>query len=88
MQWLTCTSCDPRTQAEGLLWSNYFQKNSFAYLKGYIFHFNTPQVNLISSWALNWPLALEFEHYWETGARIVRGNKFGVYSWPFSQDGN
>ena len=37
-------------------------------LKDYIFHFNTPQVNLISDWALNWFWALEFEHYYETRA--------------------
>ena len=24
----------------------YFQKNIFAHLKGFIFHFNTPQINL------------------------------------------
>ena len=35
----------------------------FSHLKGYVFHFNTPQVNLISDWALNWPWALEFEHH-------------------------
>ena len=39
------------------LWSFYFQKYIFARLKGYIFHFNTPQVNLISDWALK--LALD-----------------------------
>ena len=32
------------------LWSFYFQKYIFAHLKGYIFHFNTPYVNLISDW--------------------------------------
>ena len=30
------------------LWSFYFQKYIFAYLKGCIVHFNIPQVNLIS----------------------------------------
>ena len=39
----------------GPLWSFYFRKWIFAHLKGYIFHFNPPQVNLISDWALNWP---------------------------------
>ena len=57
----------------------YFQKQIFAHLKGYIFHFNTPQVNLISDWVLNWPWALKFRHHWETGARVVRGIKCGVY---------
>ena len=36
------------------LWSFYFQKMIFAYLKGYIFYFNIPQINLISDWTLNW----------------------------------
>ena len=50
------------------------------HLKIYIFHFNTPQVNLIFDWALNWPWALEFEHHWGMGTRVVRGTKCGVYS--------
>ena len=45
----------------------YFQKQIFAHLKCYIFLFNTPQVNLISDRALNWPWALEFRHRWGTG---------------------
>ena len=37
----------------GPLWSFYFSKiDFFSHLKGYIFHFNTPQVTLISGWAL------------------------------------
>ena len=58
-----------RTQAtthyasRGLLWSFNFQKYIFAHLKGYIFHFNSSQVILISDWALNWSWALEFEHH-------------------------
>ena len=43
----------------------FLKKNS--HLKGYIFHFNTPQVNLISDWPLNWPWVVEFEHHWGTG---------------------
>ena len=58
----------------------YFQKWIFAYLKGYIFHFNTSQVNLISDWALNWPWALDFKHHWGTMAQVVRGTKCGVYT--------
>ena len=48
-------------------------------LKGYIFHFYTPQVNLISDWALNWSWALEFDHHWGTDARVVRGITCGIY---------
>ena len=59
-----------------------FQKDIFAHLKkNYIFHFNTPQVNLISDWALNWPWALEFEHYWGMGAQVARGIKCDVYTY-------
>ena len=50
------------------------------HLKIYIFHFNTPQVNLIFDWALNWPWALEFDHYWGTRAQVVKGTKCGVYN--------
>ena len=32
-----------------------------------------------SDWALNQPWALEFQHHWGTGARVVRGTKCGVY---------
>ena len=53
----------------------------FAHLKGSIFHFNTPQVNLISDWTLNWPWALEFEYNWGTGAQVVRGTKCSVNSY-------
>ena len=56
----------------------YFRKYIFAYLKCYIFHFNTPQVNLISDQALNWPWALEFGHHWVMGPQVVRGTKCGV----------
>ena len=59
----------------------YFQKQIIAHLKSYIFHFNTPQVNLISDWALNQLWALEFEHHWRTGARVVKGTKYSVYIW-------
>ena len=45
------------------------------------FHFNTPQVNLISDWTLNWPWALEFEHYWGMGAQVARGIKCDVYTY-------
>ena len=62
------------------LQSFYFQKLIFAHLKGYIFHFNTPQVNLIFDQALNWPWALEFEHHQGTRALVVRGTKYGVYT--------
>ena len=51
--------------------SFYFQKMIFAYLKGYIFYFNIPQINLISDWAVNWPWALEFEHHQGMGARVI-----------------
>ena len=40
----------------------------FSHLKGYILHFDTPQVNLISDSALNWPWDLEFEYHWGMGA--------------------
>ena len=33
----------------------YFPKIDFCSFKRYIFYFNTPQVNLIFDWALNWP---------------------------------
>ena len=38
---------------EGPLWSFISKNRFFAHLKGYIFHFNTLQVNLISDWVLN-----------------------------------
>ena len=53
----------PMYVSQGPLWSFNFQKEIFAHLKGYIFHFNTSQVNLISDWVLNWPWALEFEYH-------------------------
>ena len=68
-----------RTWPEGLF-GNLFPKIDFYSFKSYIFHFNTPQVNLISDWTLNWPWALEFKYYWGTGARVVRGTKCGVYT--------
>ena len=70
----------PTYVSQGPLWSFYFQKQIFAHLKSYIFHFNTSQVNLISDWALNQPWALEFEHHWGTGARVIRCTKCGVYN--------
>ena len=63
----------------GPLWSFYFQKYIFSHLKCYIFHFNTPQVNLIFDWALNWPWTLEFEQHWGTEDQVIRGTKCGVY---------
>ena len=73
--------CKPRPTyaGQGPLWSFYFQKQIFAHLKCYIFHFNTPQVNLIYDWALNWPWALEFEHHWGTGNRVIRSTKCDIY---------
>ena len=70
---LACV-CRPRPMyaGRGPLWSFYFQKQIFVHLKCYIFHFNTPQVNLIFDWALNWPWALEFKYHQETGAQVVR----------------
>ena len=58
----------------------YFSKYIFSYLKGYIFYFNTPYVNLIFNWALNRPWTLKFGHLWGMGARVVRGTKCSVYS--------
>ena len=60
-----------------------FPKIYFCSFKRLCFHFNTPQVNLISDWALNWPWALEFEHHWGMRARVVKGTKCGVYRCPF-----
>ena len=60
----------------------YFQKYIFVHLKSDIFHFNTLQVNFVSDWALNWHWALEFDQHWGTGARVVRGTKYGVYRCP------
>ena len=70
----------PLYTGRGPLWSFYFQKYIFTHLKCYIFHFNIPQVILISVWALNWPWALEFENHWGMGAQVVRGTKCGVYN--------
>ena len=56
-----------------------FPKIYFCSFKRLYFHFNTPQVNLISDWALNWPWALEFEHFWGTGDRVIRDTKCSVY---------
>ena len=55
-----------------------FPKILFFSFKRLYFHFNTPQVNLISDWALNWPWALKFEHFWGTGAWVVRNTKCSV----------
>ena len=65
-----------------LLWSFNYPKIYFAHLKGYIFHFNTPQDILISYWAVNWSWALEFEYHWGTGARVIKGTKCSVYKCP------
>ena len=63
----------PMYMGQGPLWLFNFQKQIFAHLKGYIFDFNTSQVNLISDQALNQPQALEFGHYQETEAQVIRG---------------
>jgi len=42
----------PTYVGRGSFWSFYCQKQIFAYLKSYIFHFNTRQVNLIFGWSL------------------------------------
>ena len=84
MLWPMYVGCYPCTWAEGDF-GFYFQKQIFAHLKSYIFHFNTSQVNLISDWALNQPQtpnqpwALEFEHHWGTRACVVRGTKCSVF---------
>ena len=70
----------PTYTGRGPLWSFYFQKQIFAHLKGYIFHFSTSQVNLISYQALSWCWALQFEHHQGTGALVIRGTKCGVYT--------
>ena len=49
---LAYAGCNSRTQAESHFGHLIFQKQIFAHLKGYIFHFNT-----ISYWALKWPSA-------------------------------
>ena len=61
--------------AEGHLVILFPKIDLFSYLKGYIFHFNTPQVNSMYDWALNWSWTLEFEYHWGMGARVVRGTK-------------
>ena len=70
-----------RKQAEGYF-AQFNSKNRIFFLhsKCYIFHFNTPQVNLIFDWALNWPWALAFEHHWGMRAQVVRSKKCSVYS--------
>ena len=78
---------DSRTQGKSYFGHLIFQKYICAHLKCYIFHFNTPQINFISNWALNWPWALEFEHHWGMGARIVRGTKCSVYNTGWSEKG-
>ena len=79
MLWPVYVGHDPRTQAEGHF-GHFISKNIFfAHLKCYIFYFNTPQINLIFDWALNWPWALEFEHHWGIGAQVVRETKCNVY---------
>ena len=57
-----------------------FQKQIYLLIKSYIFHFKISQVNLEFDWALNKPWALEFQHHWRTGARVVRGIKCDVYT--------
>ena len=59
-----------------------FSKIDFCSLKVYIFHFITPQVNLIFDWVLNWPWALGFGHHGGTGVQVVRDTKCGVYRCP------
>ena len=78
---------DSRTQGKSYFGHLIFQKYICAHLKCYIFHFNTSQINFISNWALNWPWALEFEHHWGMGARIVRGTKCSVYNTGWSEKG-
>ena len=58
-------------QIMGFLWL-LSSKNIFLLIKSYIFYFNTSQVNLTSDWSLNKSWALEFGHYWGTGARVIR----------------
>ena len=41
----------------------FFQKQIFAHLKGFIFHFNTPQVNFIYDQVMSQPQVLEFKHH-------------------------
>ena len=80
------TSRNPRMQVEGHF-DHFISKNKFfAHLKGYIFHFSTPQVNLIFDWALNWSWALKFEYHWGTGAWVVRVTKYGVYNRDFREE--
>ena len=81
--WPTYVGHGPCAQAEGYF-GHFISKNRFffSHLKGYIFHFNTPQVNMISNWALNWSWASKFEHHWGMGARVIRGKKYGVYRCP------
>ena len=83
MLWPTYVGCCPCTWAEGHF-GHFISKNRFffSHLKGYIFHFNTSQVNLISDQALNWPQALEFGHHCGKGARVIRGTKYNVYKCP------
>ena len=47
MLWSAYIGHGPHTQAEGHL-AILFSKKIFSYLKVYIFHFNTPQINSIS----------------------------------------
>ena len=79
MLWPTYTDRYSRIEPRDTL-NIYFQKQIFSHLKNYIFHFNTSQVNLISNQALNWSQALEFDHHWGMGARVVKGTKCNVYS--------
>ena len=69
MLWPVYTGHDPRMQVKSHF-GHFISKNRFffSHLKGYILHFDTPQVNLISDSALNWPWDLEFEYHWGMGA--------------------
>ena len=59
-----------------------FPKIDFCSFKRLYYPFNTPLVNLISDWALNWPWVLEFEHHQGTRTWVIRGTKYGVYKCP------
>ena len=79
MLWPAYVGCYPCTWVEDHF-GHYFQKQIFMHLKSYIFHFNTPQFNLIFDWALNWSWSLEFEHLQGMGVRVIKGTKCNVYT--------
>ena len=80
MLWPTYTDRYSRIELRDTL-NIYFQKQIFAHLKIYIFHFNTSQVNLISNQALNQPQALKFDHHWGTGDPSRKGYKMRCLQW-------